>query len=76
MAIFAVFIAGMFGVPALWTRLKGNASEPMTKGEFEAKGIMTHTGHCSARDAKIQMLILPVLILVWGCAIITIVALV
>ena len=34
-AIFAVFIAGMFGVPAIWTRLKGNESEPMTMGQFE-----------------------------------------
>lgn len=76
MAIFAVFIVGIFGVPAVWTRLKGNVSEPMTMGVFERKGIMTHTGHCNARDAKIQMLILPVLIVAWACAIVTIVALV
>ena len=76
MAIFAVFFVGMFGVPAIWTRLKDNASEPMSMGEFESKGIMTHTGHCSARDAKIQVLILPVLIVIWACVMVTIAALV
>ncbi len=76
MAIFAVFIVGMFGVPAIWARLKGNDTKPMTLGGFAKDGIMTHTGRLAPRDASIQMLILPVLILMWGCTVVTIAALV
>lgn len=76
MAIFAIFIAGMFGVPAIWTRLKGNDSEPLTIGQFSGKGIMTATGRLAPRDATIQMLILPVLIVAWGCAVAVIAAIV
>jgi hypothetical protein len=76
MAIFVVFIVAGFGVPALWTRLAGNTSEPQTLGEFEAKGIQTNTGRLAARDATIQVLILPVLLVVWGLAVAVIAALV
>ncbi|MEL6529058.1 MAG: hypothetical protein AAFQ27_03800 [Pseudomonadota bacterium] len=81
MAIFAVFIVGGFGVPAVWARLKSNIpggddSRPLTMGAFSNQGIMTHTGRLSPRDATIQMLILPVLIVMWGCAAVTIAALV
>ena len=76
MAIFAVFIAGMFGVPAIWTRLAGNDTEPMTMGQFTTKGIMTATGRLAPRDATIQMLILPVLIVMWGVAVVAIAAIV
>lgn len=68
MGIFAVFIVAGFGVPMLWTRLTGNTTQPQTLGEFETRGIMTHTGPLAARDATIQMLILPVLLVVWGLA--------
>lgn len=76
MAIFVVFIAAGFGVPAMWTRLAGNASAPATLGEFGLKGIMTHTGKLAARDVTIQMLILPVLLVVWGLAVAVIAAVV
>lgn len=81
MAIFALFIVAAFGVPAIWTRLKKNGLEPndtnpMTFGQFEAKGIMTNTGRLAPRDATIQVLILPVLIVMWGLAAVTIAALV
>jgi hypothetical protein len=76
MVIFAVFIVAGFGVPMLWTRLKGNATQPQTLGEFETRGIMTHTGPLAARDASIQMLILPVLLVVWGLAMALIAAIV
>lgn len=76
MAIFAVFIAGMFGVPAIWTRLKDNDTSPMTVGQFQQNGIMTHTGRLAPRDAAVQMLILPVLIVLWGCAAVAIAAIV
>lgn len=76
MAIFVLFIVAGFGVPALWTRLAGNTSTPQTLGEFESRGIMTYTGWLSAGDATVQMLILPVLLVVWGLAIAVIAAVV
>lgn len=76
MAIFVLFIVAGFGVPALWTRLAGNTSEPQTLGEFEARGVMTATGRLAARDASIQVLILPVLLVVWGLAVAIIAAVV
>jgi len=76
MAIFVVFIIAGFGVPALWTRLAGNASAPATLGEFGLKGIMTHTGRLAPRDATVQMLILPVLLVCWGLAVAVIAAVV
>jgi hypothetical protein len=76
LAICLVFIIAGFGVPTLWTRLAGNTSEPQTMGEFEARGIMTNTGRLAARDATIQVLILPVLLVIWGLAIAVIAAVV
>ena len=76
MGIFAVFIVAGFGVPAAWTRLRDNKSKPLTLGKFNQDGIMTHTGRLAPRDAAIQMLILPVLIVLWACVAVTIVALV
>jgi hypothetical protein len=76
MAIFVLFIVAGFGIPAIWTRLAGNTTQPQTLGEFEAHGIMTHTGPLAARDATIQMLILPVLLVVWGLTVAAIAAIV
>ncbi|UAB79513.1 hypothetical protein INR77_07605 [Erythrobacter sp. SCSIO 43205] len=76
MVIFAGFIIAGFGVPAIFTRLKGNDSKPMTWGQFEARGIMTNTGKCAPRDAAVQVLILPVLLVCWGIAAATIAAIV
>lgn len=76
MAIIVLLIAAGFGVPAIWTRLKGNVSEPETIGEFEARGIMTNTGRLSAGEATAQVLILPVLLVIWGLAVAVIAAIV
>ncbi|WP_379921966.1 hypothetical protein [Erythrobacter sp. R86502] len=76
MIIFAGFIIAGFGVPAIWTRLAGNTSAPATMGEFARRGIMTATGRLAARDATVQMLILPVLLVVWGAAVAVIAAVV
>jgi hypothetical protein len=76
MAIFVVFVVGGFGVPSLWVRIKPETKQrAMTMGEFGQKGIMTNTGLLAPRDATIQMLILPVLIVIWGIAVVTIAAL-
>lgn len=75
-AIFAVFILAFFTVPAAWTRLKNNHSRPMSRDTFKATGIMTHTGRLAPRDAAVQMLLLPVLIVFWAITAVVIAALV
>jgi hypothetical protein len=76
LAVIVLLIAAFFGVPAIWTRLKGNTSEPATLGEFEARGIMTNTGRLSAGEASAQVLVLPVLLVCWGLAVAVIAAVV
>lgn len=75
--IFAIFVVAGFGVPAIWTRLAPETkSRPKTWGRFRQEGIMTAYGRTSARDATVQVLILPVLIFAWGIVCVTIAALV
>ncbi|RIV89310.1 hypothetical protein [Aurantiacibacter zhengii] len=75
--IFAFFVVAGFGVPALWTRLApATKSKPKTWARFRQEGIMTPYGRASARDATVQVLILPALIFAWGLICITIAALV
>jgi hypothetical protein len=76
MAVIVLLIVAFFGVPMIWTRLKGNASEPSTLGEFEANGIMTNTGRLTAGEASAQVLVLPVLLVIWGLAVAVIAAVV
>ena len=77
MVIFAFFIVAGFGIPAIWTMLAPEArSKPKSWSRFQAEGIMTAYGRTSARDATVQVLILPVLIFLWGIAAVTIAALV
>lgn len=76
MAIIVLLIVAAFGVPAVWSRLRDNSSAPQTLGEFETSGIMTNTGRLAPRDAAIQVLILPVLLVAWGLAIAVIAAIV
>jgi hypothetical protein len=77
MAIFVIYIAMAFGVPAMWVRMKpDHASQQLNWSDFSRFGINTYTGKMSARDATGQVLILPVLILGWGVAIAVIAAIV
>ncbi|MCP9223749.1 hypothetical protein MKP08_13450 [Erythrobacter sp. LQ02-29] len=78
MAIFALFIVAGFAVPTIWTRLAPDESRTpaLRWRQFGDRGIMTATGRLKARDATIQMLILPVLIVAWGLTVVTIAALV
>lgn len=77
MAIFTVFVIAAFGLPAIWTKI---APEPAVKqmsfGALRREGIATLTGRLPARDAAIQMLILPIIIFCWGLVTVTIAALV
>ena len=77
MAIFVIFTVGFYVVPMLWAGMKpGNDSRALTMPELMANGIATHTGLCNGRDATVQALILPALILGWGIAVVSIAALV
>ena len=74
-AIFVLFIVAAFGVPALWVRLQpDNPVRAMTMIRFRENGIETETGHCGAGAASVQVLILPVLLMAWGVAAVTIAA--
>ena len=76
-AIFGLIIVAGFGVPTIWVKMKPVNSQHATSwSRFQAEGIMTHTGRCSAGAASVQVLILPALIFLWGIAAVTIAALV
>jgi hypothetical protein len=75
--IIAVFIAMFFAVPAMWMRMKPEHPQRLTPwSRFRQQGIMTAYGHSTAGAATIQVLILPVLIFLWGIAVVTIAAVV
>lgn len=73
MGICAVFVTMFFAVPRLWVTMRPeHPAQSLTWSRFKQRGIVTHTGPMTARDATVQVLILPVLILAWGCAIVLI----
>lgn len=75
--IIAVFIAMFFAVPAQWVRMKpANASRATSWSCFRQQGIVTPYGRSTAGAATVQVLILPVLILIWAVAVVTIAAVV
>jgi hypothetical protein len=77
MGIFYIYIIMAFGVPALWVRMKpDHADRPLSWRSFMREGVDTHTGRLAGRDATVQVLLLPTLILGWGVAMATIVALI
>ena len=77
MAIFGVFFAGFYGIPTLFVKQAPEQSNTaMSWGQFKARGVKTATGHLPANEALAQMLVLPVLVVLWGFACITIAALV
>lgn len=74
MAIFAFFIIAGFSLPLIWTRLAPESGQhAMSWGRLRRDGIATLTGRVSARDAAVQVLVLPVLIFCWSVVTITIV---
>ena len=73
--VFTFFIVAGFGLPTIWTRMRPeNDKSAKSWTRFASEGIMTHTGRLAAKDATIQVLILPVLVLLWGFAVVTIAA--
>ena len=76
MAIFVIFTVGFYVVPMLWTKVgQPHDDRALRMHELMSRGIAIETGHCKGRDAVIQALILPVLILGWGIAVVSIAAL-
>lgn len=77
MAIFGVFFAGFYGIPVLFVKESPEgANKALTWGQFRSSGIMTLTGRLPAGEALAQVLVLPVLIVLWGIACVLIAALV
>jgi hypothetical protein len=77
LAICVVFLVMAFSVPRLWAKMGPvNASTPLRWSLYQQEGIQTYTGRVKARDANAQVLILPVLILFWGVAVVSIAAMV
>jgi len=77
MIAFVVSIVGGFGLGYKWVAMKpGNDIAPLTMGQFAHRGIQTLSGRLTAAEASAQVLILPVLIMVWGVAIAVIYAVV
>ena len=67
--IFA-FIAAYFAVPFVFPRMAGSSrTKALSWDEFSERGIVTATGHSTARDAAILVLLLPSLIFCFGLAV-------
>ena len=70
--VISAFIAAYFAVPAI---LPGQApqdsrAKALSVFEFGQRGIATATGHATARQATILVLLLPFLILCFGIAVV------
>ena len=66
-----------FGINRTWAAMKpDNDSKPATWGQFASSGVQTLSGHLTASEASIQVLMLPVLIFFWGVSVAVIVAVV
>jgi hypothetical protein len=70
-AIFVLFIAAFFTVPALWAGMKPgeNASRSLGWSELGRKGIQTPEGRVSGREATVLVLMLPFMIFCWAIAV-------
>lgn len=77
MVIFVIFTVAFYVVPMMWAVMQpDHRSKAISIGELMARGISVETGHSSGGAAVAQVLILPVLILFWGLAVVTIAVLV
>ena len=81
LAVPMVIIVGsvLFGFGLTRTRagMKPDTdSHPLSWGQFSNRGIQTISGHLTACEASIQVLLLPVLIVFWGLSVAIIIAVV
>ena len=67
--IFA-FVAAYFGVPFIFPRVPGSSrKKALTWDGFRDRGIMTATGHSSAHETVILVLLLPSLVFCFAMAV-------
>jgi hypothetical protein len=64
--IFAVFLAMAFAVPALWARVARDEGPKASWEDFLREGFDCATGHLSGREAVVQVMIIPGLLVIWG----------
>ena len=76
MGVNFFFLAAFFAVPTIFVSASRGGSRPLRWSEFRRRGVQTATGHSSADEASVLMLTLPVLILGWAIAVVSIAALV
>ncbi|MBX7540978.1 hypothetical protein [Qipengyuania sphaerica] len=77
MTIFAFFIVAGFAIPAIWTKLEpASRSKQKSWAGLRNEGVATYTGRVSAKDAAVQMLLLPAIVFCWGIAAVTVAMLV
>ena len=75
MVAFVIAIVGGFGLGYKWVAMKpDHGDDTLSSGQFGNRGIQTLSGRLTAFEASTQVLILPVLLMVWGIAIATICA--
>jgi hypothetical protein len=60
--ISALFVVTYFTVPRIFLGLEPKGGDRPGLAHFMQNGMHTLTGHCSGRDALVQMLIVPVLL--------------
>lgn len=76
MVVIVGFVILAFGVAGKWAGMKpDNDTRPLSWDQFSHRGIQTLSGPLTVGEASAQVLVLPLLILVWGVAIAVIVAL-
>jgi hypothetical protein len=77
MAIIVGSVIFGFGLNRKWAGMKPqNDSRAMTWGQFSNRGMQTLSGHLTAFEASVQVLLLPVLIVFWGLSVAVIIAIV
>lgn len=77
MAVCVFYIVMAFGVPSLWVRMQPSTkSRALTWQQFRRQGIQTGSGWLPAGAAAAQVLVLPLLVLLWGVAAVIVKALV
>jgi hypothetical protein len=69
-AVIFAFIAAYFSIPWIFPGMASDSrNKAMSWDEFSDRGIVTATGHSTAREATILVLLLPALIFCFGLAI-------
>jgi hypothetical protein len=77
MVLFAFTIVAGFGICTIWATMKPEKDRrALSWNTFSRTGIQIATGRITAKEASIQVLMLPLLIFLWGIAAVIIAALV